>query len=257
MKSKIRLLKPAWALGLIMLLCYSVAAQQDTTRVLFVGNSFTYFYNLPQVVAAMALSQDRVIETRQSTVGGSNLEQHWKSEKGTTTRAMIDNGDWDYVVFNNHSLSAIETPESFMEYGKKFADLVRQRGAEPVFMMTWAYKSNPLMQTEITRMHKQLSEETNSDYVPAGPLFAAVRKWRPDLNLFSDDKHPSSNGTYLLGLAFYKYFTGKSTRDIPERLTTKDINGEKLYLIFMAKEDADFLQQLVDEFDFEVAAPNR
>jgi hypothetical protein len=53
-----------------------------------------------------------------------------------------------------------------------------------------------------------------------------------------------------LGLAFFKYFTGKSTVDIPRRLTTKDINGENLYLIFMDQTDADFLQQLVDEYHF-------
>ena len=86
--------------------------------------------------------------------------------------------------------------------------------------------------------------------MPCGPLFEKARLWRPDLNLFADDKHPSSNGTYLLGLAFYKYFTGKATAEIPKRLATRDIDGEKLYLIFMSQTDADFLQQLVDGFDF-------
>ena len=239
-------------LSLIIAVLISVSsfAQTDTTKILFVGNSFTYFFNLPQVVAAMAKTQNDVLITRQSTVGGSNLEQHWKSEKGTKTRELLENGDWDYVVFNNHSLSSINTPDAFMEYGKKFSKLVRKKGGEPVFMMTWAYKSNPLMQAKITEMYEKLSEETKTDYVPCGPLFAQARKWRPDLNLFADDKHPSSNGTYLLGLAFYKYFTGKETADIPKRLETKDIDGEKLYLIFMSQGDADFLQQLVDEYDF-------
>lgn len=223
-------------------------AQQDTTRVLFVGNSFIYYYNLSQVVSSMAESQGIVLITRQSTVGGSNLKQHWKREKGTRTRKMLEDHQWDYVVFNNHSRSSIDTPESFMEYGKKFVELVRQKGAEPVFMMTWGYKSNPLMQPEITRMYKKLCAESNSDYVPCGPLIAEARKWRPELNLFADDKHPSSNGTYLLGLSFYKYFTGNKTIGLPKRLTTTDINGEKLYLIFMDQDDAIFLQELVDGY---------
>lgn len=226
---------------------------QDTTRILFVGNSFTYFYNLPQVVAAMGREKDTPMLTRQSTVGGSNLEQHWKGEKGTRTRALLDQGKWDYVVFNNHSLSPIETPESFIEYGKKFAGLVREKGAEPVFMVTWAYKSNPLMQGEITRMYESLCSETGSDCVPCGPMFSKARLERPDLNLFSDDKHPSHNGTYLLGLAFFKYFTGSSTSGMPPRLTTRDIDGEKLYLLFMDPADAGFLQQLVDDFNFKTS----
>ena len=252
MKEKTGLTKLMLCISLIAGLFQTGYSQRaDSIRVLFVGNSFTYFYNLPQVVSAMAKSQGVNIYTRQSTVGGSNLEQHWKGEKGTKTRDILKSGHWDYVVFNNHSLSSIDTPESFMEYGKKFADLVRQGGGKPVFMMTWAYKSNPLMQTKITEMHKQLAQEARADYVPAGPLFAAARNWRPDLELFFDDKHPSSNGTYLLGLAFYKYFSGKSTAKIPDRITCKDWQGEKLYLLFMPKEDANFLQQLVDEFTFE------
>lgn len=250
MLKKVKLLKKVLSLGFILVFCTGIMAQKETTKVLFVGNSFTYFHNLSQVVTSMSKTQNIVIETRQSTVGGSDLGQHWKSEKGTQTRKMLEESKWDYVVFNNHSRSALDTPDAFMDYGKKFAELVRQKGAEPIFMMTWAYESNPLMQAEITRMYKKLCEETKSDYVPCGPLFAAARKWRPDLDLFDDDKHPSSNGTYLLGLAFFKYFTNKSTADIPKRLTTKDINGEKLYLIFMNQNDADFLQQLVDEHNF-------
>lgn len=249
-----RLLKTIfWILliGLFVFPGWAGAQEESSKRILFVGNSFIYFYNLPQVVAAMAEHEGVKLETRQSTVGGSNLEQHWKSEKGTQTRAKLEAEQWDYVVFNNHSSSAIDTPDSFMEYGKKFAELVKQKGAQPVFMMTWAYDSNPLMQPEISHMYQKLAEETGSLVVPCGPLFAEVRKWRPDLDLFFDDKHPSSNGTYLLGLTFYRFFTAKSVQKIPARITTTDRNNEKLYLLFILPEDADFLKQLVEEFKYE------
>jgi hypothetical protein len=226
------------------------AQDSEPKKILFVGNSFTYFFNLPQVVSAMADSQGIPLITRQSTVGGSNLEQHWKEEKGTITRQLLKSQQWDYVVFNNHSLSAINAPDSFHEYGKKFADLVKSLGAKPVFMMTWAYKSNPLMQDRITKEYYKLAKDTDSDFVASGPMFELARLSRPDIELFHDDKHPSSNGTYLLGLGFYKYFTGLATAEIPKRLATKDINGEKLYLIFMNQQDADFMQLLVDDFEF-------
>ncbi len=232
---------------------FSQQEEKKAIRVLFVGNSFTYFFNLPQVVSSMAASQGIEIITRQSTVGGSNLEEHWKEQKGTRTRKLLDSLTWDYVVLNNHSTSAIDTPDDFMEYGTKFVELVRSKGAKPIIMQTWGYKSNPLMIRPIMDGYEKLINTTNSAFVPAGELFMEARKWRPDLELFHDDKHPSSNGTYMLGLAFFKYFTGLSTSDIPFRLTTTDKDGEKLYLLFMAQEDADFLQQLVDDFDFKLA----
>ncbi|WP_339659040.1 HopJ type III effector protein [uncultured Polaribacter sp.] len=243
---------------LIFFISSSLSAQTNTNsttqekriKVLFVGNSFTYYNNLPQVVSAMAKSQNVNIDTKHSTIGGSSLENHWKSERGTQTRIMIELEKWDYVVFNNHSLSSITSPDKFLEYSKKFADLVRSKGAEPIFMMTWAYKSNPLMLPQIEKMHKLLCEQTNTNYIPGGPLFASSIKYRPDIELFHDDIHPSSNGTYLLGLALYKYFTGKTVTGIPGNISTLDTNGQILYLIFMKDNDVPFLQQLVNEFTF-------
>ncbi len=238
------------ALGLTGL---SVEAQEEAKRILFVGNSFIYYHNLPQMVAAMAKTQGIELETRQSTVGGSNLEQHWKGDNGTKTRELLDSEKWDYVVFNNHSLSALLTPGSFDEYGKKFAELVKQKGAMPVFMITWGYLSNPLIQGKVTPAYEQLAKESGAMIVPAGPLLSEARKLRPDLKLYEDDKHPSANGTYLIGLTFFKFFTGRATAEIPHRLGTYDEDGELLYLCFLSEQDADFFQMLVDDSVFDLA----
>lgn len=229
------------------LFLFSQDLPKEPIRVLFVGNSFTYFYNLPQLVAAMAESQGKEVITRQSTVGGSNLGQHWRKERGTRTMDLLVTENWDFVVFNNHSTSPIDKQDEFDEYGRKFAELVKSKGAQPVFMQTWAYKSNPMMQTQITAAYDKLAIETGSLLVPAGLLIQQVRQWRPDMDMFFDDKHPSSNATYLLGLAFYRFFTNDSLDGIPSRVTTTDKDGELLYLLFMHDEDADFLKQLVEE----------
>ncbi len=246
-----RLQRVGFFLALLLLPLLGMAQQGDTLRVLFVGNSFTFFWNLPQVVQSMAESQDRVIFTRQSTAGGASLEQHWKGEKKTNTQALIREGGWDYVVLQNHSSSAFEAPESFMEYGRKFAELARSVGAEPLFFMTWGYKSNPLIQPAITAAYTQLAKELDAPLVPVGPIWESARHHRPGLELFFDDKHPSAVGTYLIGLAFLKKLTGQAVADIPDRLITTDKSGEKLYLSFVLPEDGAFLRQLVDEFDFE------
>jgi len=114
--------------------------------------------------------------------------------------------------------------------------------------MTWAYRANPLMIETISSAYNNMSEKLEVDVVPCGILFDKARKFRPDLNLFHDNSHPSKNGTYLNGLAFYKYFTNEKTSNIPKQITTIDRNGEKLYLLLLSKENSDFLQNLVDEF---------
>jgi len=230
----------------------SLQMKKDTLRVLFVGNSFSYFYNLPQVVNAMsAYSKTVNIETRTSLVGGSKLSDHLNQKKGTQTIEILNNQTFDYVVINHHSLATIDDADHFFELSKQMVDLVRSKNAIPVLMMTWAYHSNPLMIQTISKAYNDVGKQLGVDVVPCGNLFAEVRKWRPDLDMFDDDdKHPTKHGTYLNGLAFFKYFTNEKTSEIPKRITSVDKNGEKLWLLFLSQENADFLQQLVDDYDF-------
>ncbi len=243
---------------LTLIVCFFTvnnAQDKEPLRVLFVGNSYTYYWNLPQAVSLMAKSQGRAIITRQSTVGGSNLEQHWKGENGSRTRALISQGGWDYVVFNNHSLSTINTPESFFDYGQKFADLVKSQGGEAVFYMTWARSHNKLMINIISPSYRRLAEETNSHVVPVGEIWMRAVTLHPEYNLYtSDGSHPSPLGTYLTALAFTKFFTGESVLSIPNGLQMKDSDGEKLYITLTPQMEGNFLRALVDSFDFTTLA---
>src|SRR5690606_7354717 len=160
-------------MGLLLSVPGSLNAQQveDPVKILFVGNSFTFFWNMPQLVSAMAKTQDFHMEVRQSTVSGSNLEQHWKGEKGSRTRELIEEGEWDFIIFGGHSRATLDAPERFREYGEKFARLARSKGAEPLFYMTWAYKSNPLMQEKITRGYMDLASGLRAKVLAVGPVF--------------------------------------------------------------------------------------
>ena len=72
-------------------------------RVLFIGNSYTFYWNLPQTVSAMARSQDIEIACRQSTGSGATLQEHWNSEKDLKTLDILREGDFDAVVLQEHS----------------------------------------------------------------------------------------------------------------------------------------------------------
>lgn len=236
---------------LLLFPVFLFSQESEPDKILFVGNSFTYFWNMPQMVEAMAKDQGVPLTTAQSTVGGSNLEQHWKEEKDTRTQDLLKNEEWDYVVLQDHSMSTIDAPERFSTYATRLIDLVKEKGATPLLSMTWAYDSNPLMQKTIGPAYLELGMETGVKVVPVGSIFMAAQEARPELNLYFDDKHPSYIGSYLIALIYYKYFTGRSVMEIPNRLTTEDTDGDKLYLNFILPETGAFLRQLVEEFDME------
>jgi hypothetical protein len=242
---------------LVLVLSAYAQGKDDTLRVLFVGNSYTYFWNLPQTVEAMAISMNIPLIARQSTAGGTNLKQHWLGEEGLNSKAIVAQGIWDVVVLQNHSRSTLDTPDEFTEYGLKFIDLVKSIGAKPILYQTWARAFNPLMQQTITKGYEQLGTRANVEVVPIGELWKKAISLRPDLNLYDPDKsHPSPIGTYLNATAFFKYLTGNNAITLDKRITDIDRNGQKIYLSIMTEQNATFIQQLVDEF-IELPKENR
>lgn len=68
--------------GLFLSLVY-VNAQQKELKVLFVGNSYTYGYNLAHIVSIISQETSTYLVTRKSVIGGASLKEHWQG-KGVT-----------------------------------------------------------------------------------------------------------------------------------------------------------------------------
>ena len=228
-------------------LCIS-AQEKVSKKVLFVGNSYTYFWNLPQNVHLMSKDQGHNLITSQSTAGGSNWSHHLKEERDLKSIQKIKEGNFDIVVIQNHSMSAIERVDSFMINGHKLAKLIRASGAMPMLYMTWSREWDPFMIDKISEKYIQLGKEINAPVVPVGLAFSLAKELRPDLQLYSSDmSHQSSLGTYLASCVFYSMLTGESSLGISNRLVTTDANGEKLYINIQSKEDAIFCQKVSDK----------
>ena len=132
------------AIAIVFFGCSQITHSQDNKeKILFVGNSFTYFNNMPQMVEAMARAEGDALLTRQSTVGGSNLMQHLKAENGTKTQRMLDSTAWDIVILQDHSVSTIEDPKRFQEAVTGLVEQVNSKKGKPVLSMTWSYINNP------------------------------------------------------------------------------------------------------------------
>ena len=226
-----------------------VNGQTETPqRVLFVGNSYTYFWNLPQNVALMAESQKIDLTTHQSTSGGVSLGHHWRGDRGLETVEKIKEGDFDIVILQDHSRRAIDHPDSLILFGKKIGNLIKKSGAQPYLYMTWAREWDPYMQKTITKKYIELAEKINARIVPVGPAWQRARTLRPDIKLYDPDgSHPNTTGTYLTACVFYGILTNQSPVGLPNRLVSKDIHGEKLFINIQSSEDALFCQKVAEE----------
>jgi poly(3-hydroxybutyrate) depolymerase len=203
-------------------------------KVLFVGNSFTYYNNslhkhYRQLIWASGIHTPETARSRIMTISGGRLPEH---DGGFGN--VLSAEDWDVVVMQGHSLGPIseDTAEPFRNAARKFAGIARKQGTRPVFFMTWAYTGQPEMTAELDHAYTDIGRELNAEVVPVGLAFATVTKDRPDIALRIDDaRHPTLAGTYLAACTFFAALYRQS----PEGLD---------YDAGLGKETAAYLQQV-------------
>lgn len=232
-------------LSFALVFSLNLLSQEDSQSVLFVGNSYTYFWNLPQHVASMAKTQNISLMTRQSTNGGVTLANHWKGERNLMTQSLIKNGQFDYVVLQDNSLYPLMYADTTLKYGKLLGKLISANGGKPIIYLTWGRRNNPLMQPVNNMIYKELAKSINAEIAPVGPAWMKAEELDPTIELYDPDgSHPSAIGTYLTACVFHAILTGKSPVGLPERLIHQDKDGEKLYLNILPQRIALFCQQV-------------
>ena len=208
-------------------------AEDAPQKVLFVGNSFTYYNNSLHNHYRHFRNAENAGESygrvRVMAISGSALAEH---TSGLQQRLAAD--DWDVVVLQGYSNGPITEgyAEPFRESAREFAADIRADGGEPVFFMTWAYTGKPEMTEQLDDAYTSIGTELDAMVVPVGRAFASALAKRPDLPLVVPDlKHPTLAGTYLAACSFYAALHGKTP-----------VGGA--YTAGLNDEDARFLQQV-------------
>ncbi|MGC9393611.1 MAG: SGNH/GDSL hydrolase family protein [Anaerolineae bacterium] len=187
-------------------------------KVLFIGNSYTYYNDLPAMIAGLAATRGRSVDVHQITAGGVTLEWHTQNE---ATLDALRVGLWDIVVLQEHSIRPVQdTPKMFRAVGI-LQSLIAPTGAQTVLYMTWARKHFPEMQAGLARVYNVLAEEIGARVAPVGLAWEAALLADPSLSLYTDDKsHPTPLGSYLAACVFYATFFGESPVGLPATLAT-------------------------------------
>ena len=233
-----------FALGLALCsgLLYS---QQNELKVLFVGNSYTYGYNLAHIVSIISGETSTTLVTRKSTIGGASLVEHWKGGRELETKKMIAEGGFDAVVLQDFSMSAIHTPDSLLRYVKLFAEYNLSFGAQTYLFNTWAREKVPQFQAEIDEIYEQAARASGAVRVPVGTAWALAQDLRPMVDLYtSDGSHPNELGTLLSASVFVRVICGELPEILPTLYRIEDAYGETVRLMNHNPEDAEFCRRI-------------
>jgi len=223
-------------------------AQQKELKVLFVGNSYTYGYNLPHIISIISEETSIKLITRKSVIGGASLKEHWIGGRELFTRSMIAEGDFDVVALQDFSMSAMHEPDTSMRYIKLFSDYIRRHGAKPYLFNTWAREKVPQYQDEIDEMYEKAATESGAIRVPVGQAWELAMDLRPSVDLFtSDGSHPNELGCMLTATVFVRVICGELPDIVPSLYRVEDAHGETVRLMNHNPEESEFCRRIANQ----------
>ena len=196
-------------------------------RVLFLGNSFTYYNDLPAVFAQLCKKMGMDVSVSSITKGGASLREFLNEENQIAIQLQQALSEsWDVVVLQEQSFRPIGNSEAFLtaaeEIGSKFPV------SQLFFYQTWAYRdcSQKLQEKELSyaEMHEGLKRSyyeaatrCGGTVVPVGDLFCRIWMQGSPLDLYrQDDFHPSLMGTYLAACSFVAEVFNINPHDLPD-----------------------------------------
>lgn len=227
-------------------------------RVLFIGNSYTYFNNCPEIFAALARAREpgREIEVGRVTVPGQTLLALWER---SDARQVLRSSQWDYVVLQDQSQLGdslrdgkfVVNAPRMLHWGVRLFDAeIRRQGARTVLFLTWARKAQPDQQGDLNYGYDSIARELGAILAPVGPAWQKTRADHPDLELYADDgSHPSPAGSYLAAAVLAGSILGGSAPSLPNQVSGHPIDtGGRMdgkaqaTLVSLSAEDAGYLR---------------
>jgi hypothetical protein len=199
----------------------SPADGPNTRHILFIGNSFTSYNDMPAQVEEMARNGGKDVRVTVMALGGYTLQNQWNDNN---VLSAIDSRVWDAVILQEQSQRFAfrrdqVAPGSF-RYGEALANRIRQRSpkAHVYWYQTWGYKngdadnctnlpeicSHEGMARKIAENISEMARLTQADVVEVGTAWKQYHKLHPEIELYdADGKHPSPTGSQLAAQAFY------------------------------------------------------
>ncbi len=187
--------------------------RRQPCRVLFVGNSYTYVNDLPQVFARLAASGSHPVQSSALASPRATLADHVQAPE---TSATIRGHGWNVVVLQEQSqIPSLETLRQRAMYppARQLVREVRNAGASPVFFLTWAHRDGwpemglhgyTAMQVAVDAGYGKIARELGVAVAPVGVAWSsATRRFAPTVLWQSDGTHPTPAGTYLAACVFY------------------------------------------------------
>ena len=202
-------------------------------NILFIGNSYTYFSDLPSLFADLCRANGHDVRVDSVTCGGRRLHENLNAfasdfnpddEYSKRISELVEENEYDVLFLQEQSCLPIVEPQMFLAGVVGLSTVI---GAwRTVLYATWgrADGSDTLTHYGWTRegmteglyaAYCQAAQIAHAEVSPVGLCFAALVESHPEIDLYDPDKsHPSYAGTCVAALSHYKTVFGEMPQDL-------------------------------------------
>jgi len=206
------------------------------TKILFVGNSYTFFSDLPKIFRELSEENGKEVNVSSVTKGGWSIIKYLDlgDENTENLNAAMENAPFDAVILQDHSIISINAPDSFRDGMTRMKEKLKGKAERVILYQTWARKNGnkKLEELGLTRdeMHKgvtgayrQIALEIGAELSPVGECFYALYEGHNEIELYNPDgSHPSYIGSALAAICHYRAVFG----ELPEKCDTLNLPSE-------------------------------
>lgn len=199
------------------------ASTAPPLRVLFVGNSHTYYNDMPGTIGKLAeAARERPLQAALVTAGGASLQTHLA---GTEVKQRLRER-WDMVVLQEQQqrpsfVNLTQVEDEFFGPARTLDVLIKTAGAKTVLYMTAARRDGDrdnvlsdtfeAMQGRVSERYLSLGRELGALVAPVGLAYRDVHERHPSIPLWvQDGSHPTPQGSYLAACVFFRLLYDRS-----------------------------------------------
>ena len=202
-------------------------------NILFIGNSYTYFFDLPSLFADLCRANGHDVRVDSVTAGGRELHEcltEFHSDLnvgdplGKKISELLEEVEYDVLILQEQSCLPYHNPELFFAGAVGLSTIIgawrtilyatwgRMDGSEDLDYFGWTRLS---MTQGLYDSYCHAAQLVHGEVSPVGLCFAALVESHPEINLYDPDKsHPSYAGTCVAALSHYKTVFGEMPADV-------------------------------------------
>ena len=210
-------------------------------NILFIGNSYTYFFDLPSLFASLCRANGHDVRVDSVTAGGRELHEcltefysdlNVGDPLGKKISELLEEVEYDVLILQEQSCLPYHNSELFFAGAVGLSTIIgawrtilyatwgRMDGSEDLDYFGWTRLS---MTKGLYDAYCHAAALVHGEVSPVGLCFAKAVETTPEIDLYDPDKsHPSYAGSCVAALCHYKTVFG----EMPSDLSVLKLDGE-------------------------------